>query len=169
MLTYHESLTITVKRKLASPRVRIMDTSPIIKRADEGDWLNVLGMKIKFLCTGEDTQGRYSSMLNTVPKGLGAPPHSHPWDEAFYVLKGEVELRLADDTYRLAPGDYILVPANQVHAFTGLSDEEGLLIAFESPSHSHQFFQEINDTVTSIPEDLHKMPDIGRRHKVKFI
>ena len=146
-----------------------MDTSPIIKRADEGDWLNVLGMKIKFLCTSEDTQGRYSSMLNTVPKGLGAPPHSHPWDEAFYVLKGEVELRMADDTHQLSPGDYILVPANQVHAFTGLSDEEGLLIAYESPSHSHQFFQEINDTVTSIPEDLHKMPDIGKRHKVKFV
>lgn len=64
-----------------------METAPIVKRATEGDWLNVLGMKIQYLCTSVDTDGRYSSMLNTVPKGLGAPPHSHPWDEAFYTLK----------------------------------------------------------------------------------
>lgn len=108
-------------------------------------------------------------MLNTVPKGLGAPPHSHPWDEAFYVLKGEVELRIDNGTQQLSPGDYVLVPANHVHGFTGLSDEEGLLILFESPSHSHQFFQEINDTVTSFPEDLDKMPDIGNRHQVTLL
>jgi quercetin dioxygenase-like cupin family protein len=145
-----------------------MESNVIVKKASDTDWLNVLGMKIKFLCSGEDTQGRYSSMLNTVPKGLGAPPHSHPWDEAFYVLKGEVELRIADAVHQLSVGDYVLVPANQVHAFTGLSAEEGLMLAFESPSHSRQFFQEINDSVQSIPEDLAKMPGIGQRHQVTF-
>ncbi|GAA0853366.1 cupin domain-containing protein [Aliiglaciecola litoralis] len=146
-----------------------MQTKAIIKHSTDGDWLKVLGMEIKFLCDSTDTNNRYSSMLNTVPKGTGAPPHFHPWDEAFYVLKGEIELRLDDDVHTLTKGDYALVPANRVHAFTGLSEEEGLMIAFESPSHSHMFFQEINDTVTNIPEDLHKMPDIGNRHKVSFV
>ncbi|NMH58968.1 cupin domain-containing protein [Alteromonas ponticola] len=146
-----------------------MTTSPIIQRAQDGNWLNVLGMQIKFLCTTDDTQGRYSSMLNTVPKGLGAPPHQHPWDEAFYVLKGEVEFILNGDQHVLREGDYVLAPADAVHAFKGLSDEEGLLIAFESPGHSHQFFQEINDTVKTLPDDLMKMPDIGQRHQVTFI
>lgn len=145
-----------------------MGSNVIVKQASDSDWLNVLGMKIKFLCAGEDTQGRYSSMLNTVPKGLGAPPHSHPWDEAFYVLKGEIELRIANAVYQLSVGDYALVPANEVHAFTGLSAEEGLMIAFESPSHSREFFQEINNTVHSIPEDLAKMQGIGQRHQVTF-
>ncbi|MFQ3250489.1 MAG: hypothetical protein ACI9O6_002327 [Glaciecola sp.] len=43
------------------------------------------------------------------------------------------------------------------------------MIAFESPSHSHKFFQEINDTVQTIPDDLHKMPGIGERHQVTFL
>ena len=146
-----------------------MATQPIIKRATDGDWLNVLGMQLKFLCTSDDTQGRYSSMLNTVPKGLGAPPHQHPWDEAFYVLQGEVEFMLNEQRHVLNIGDYVLAPANTPHAFTGLSDQEGLLIAFESPGHSHRFFQEISDTVKSLPEDLGKMPDIGQRHLVTFI
>ena len=146
-----------------------MATQPIFKHANEGNWLNVLGMQLKFLCTSDDTQGRYSSMLNTVPKGLGAPPHQHPWDEAFYVLKGQVEFLVGDKTHVLNVGDYVLAPANTTHGFTGLSDEEGLMIAFESPGHSHRFFEEINDTVTNLPADLDKMPDIGQRHHVTFI
>ncbi|GAC13258.1 cupin domain-containing protein [Aliiglaciecola lipolytica] len=100
-----------------------MQTKPLIKHASDEGWLAVLGMELKFLCTSDDTQGRYSSMLNTVPKGLGAPPHKHPWDEAFYVLKGQVELLLGETVTELSPGDYALVPANHVHAFKGLSDE----------------------------------------------
>ncbi|MDO6695418.1 cupin domain-containing protein [Aliiglaciecola sp. 3_MG-2023] len=146
-----------------------MESRSIIKHASDENWLAVLGMRLKFLCTAEETNGRYSSMLNTVPKGLGAPPHSHPWDESFYVLQGQVELRLGDTITRMNPGDYALVPANHVHGFTGLSDEEGLLITFESPSHSHSFFQEINDRVKTMPDDLYKMPDIGERHKVTFV
>lgn len=146
-----------------------MAIQAIMKTAEQGNWLNVLGMQLKFLCTSSDTKGRYSSMLNTVPKGLGAPPHQHPWDESFYVLKGEVEFLMNGERQLLKTGDYILIPANTVHGFTGMSDEEGLLIAFESPGHSSQFFQEINDTVRSIPEDLSKMPGIGERHKVKFV
>ena len=146
-----------------------MQSKAKVQHQQDGIWLDVLGMKIKYLCTSDDTDGRHSSMLNTVPKGLGAPPHKHPWDEAFYVLKGLVELRLGDTVHQLKPGDYALVPANQVHAFNGLSDEEGLLIAFESPGNSHGFFQEINDTVRSLPEDLAKMPDIGQRNQVTFV
>ncbi|WP_339725595.1 cupin domain-containing protein [uncultured Paraglaciecola sp.] len=146
-----------------------MTSNAIVKLKHQGEWLNVLGMQIKYLCTSEDTQGKYSSMLNTVPKGCGAPPHSHPWDEAFYVLKGHIELRLDDETHQLGVGDYVLVPANHVHAFNGLSDEEGLMFAFESPANAHGFFKEINDRVCNIPEDLAKMPDIGKRHKVSFV
>ncbi|WP_412971777.1 cupin domain-containing protein [Glaciecola sp. MF2-115] len=146
-----------------------MTTEAIISHSSDGEWFNVLGMQIKFLCTAENSQGRYSSMLNTVPKNTGAPPHKHPWDEAFYILKGEVELCINKQRHHLKTGDYALVPANTEHSFTGLSDEEGLMIAFESPSHSHKFFQEINDTVQTIPDDLHKMPGIGERHQVTFL
>jgi len=146
-----------------------MATQPIVKHANDGNWLNVLGMQIKFLCTSNDVDGRYSCMLNTVPKDRGAPPHSHPWDEAFYVLKGRLELRIGDALHILETGDYALVPADQVHAFTGLSDEEGLLIAFESPGYAQDFFQEINDTIRVLPDDLGKMPAIGDRHQVTFV
>lgn len=146
----------------------VMNSKPIVKHAGDGDWLNILGMKIKFLSTSKDTQNRHSSMLNTVPKGLGAPLHSHPWDETFYIIEGEIELTIGERQYHLFPGDYALVPANEIHAFKGLSDQDGLMILFESPSHSQAFFQEINDTVKLIPDDLGKMQSIGDKNQVKF-
>lgn len=146
-----------------------MQSKNVIKRAGDGHWLDVLGMKVKFLCDAEDTNGQYSNMLNTVPTDKGAPPHKHPWDEAFYVLKGDIEFQVADERHRLSAGDYVLIPADHVHSFRGLSEEEGLILGFEVPSNSQKFFQEINDTVTDLPGDLGKMPDIGKRHQVTLL
>lgn len=146
-----------------------MTRNKIIKTGEQGDWLNVLGMQLKFLCTSDDTDSQYSSMINTVPKGFGAPPHSHPWDEAVYVLKGEIEFLIDDEIRVLKAGDFLLTPANNKHAFTGVSEEEALMLAFDVPGHSHKFFQDINDQIKSIPQDLAKMPEIGDRHQVTFI
>ena len=146
-----------------------MDAAAMVKLAGADGWLDVLGMRVKFLCTGDDTQDRYSTMLNTVPKGLGAPPHVHPWDEAFYVIRGRVEFRVDEQLHQLRAGDYVRIPANTVHAFRGISEEEGLLIGFEAPSHSVRFFREIHESVRCIPDDLSKMPTIGNRYGVTFV
>jgi len=143
-----------------------MQSKKVIKRAGDGHWLNVLGMKMNFLCNPDDTNKQYSCALISVPLDRGTPPHKHPWDETFYVLKGDIEFMLEGEQHQLTEGDYVLIPADHVHSFRGLSEDEGLILGFDVPSHSQDFFQEINDTVTDLPEDLDKMPDIGRRHQV---
>jgi hypothetical protein len=30
-------------------------------------------------------------LLQEGPEASGPPPHSHPWDESFYVVKGKIE------------------------------------------------------------------------------
>ena len=52
--------------------------------------LNVVGEKITVLASGAQTGG-YEIFLQVGSEGSGPPPHSHPWDESFYVLaEGEV-------------------------------------------------------------------------------
>jgi quercetin dioxygenase-like cupin family protein len=46
--------------------------------------LNVVGEKITVLASSAQTGG-YEIFLQTGPEGSGPPPHSHPWDESFYV------------------------------------------------------------------------------------
>jgi quercetin dioxygenase-like cupin family protein len=40
--------------------------------------------------TGEDTGGRFALWEGVLPHGAAPPLHSHPQDETFYVLEGEV-------------------------------------------------------------------------------
>jgi len=51
--------------------------------------LNVVGEHITLLAPGSRT-GSYEIFRQAGPEGSGPPPHFHPWDESFYVVKGEI-------------------------------------------------------------------------------
>ena len=45
-------------------------------------------------------------------------PHTHPWDESFYVIRGEVDFSVNCSDLRSArPGDLVHVPAGTPHWF----------------------------------------------------
>ena len=54
----------------------------VIMREREGESLTVMGAGVKFLCTGDKTDGAWSLMEVALPRDAGPPPHFHPWDEA---------------------------------------------------------------------------------------
>ncbi len=52
-----------------------------------------------FLVTGAESAGASFAMEALVPPGGGPPPHTHRFeDETFYVLEGECDFRLGDET-----------------------------------------------------------------------
>ena len=53
---------------------------------------------------------------------MGPPPHSHNWDESFYVVAGEVEFTCSGNTVVCSPGTLVHVPAGTVHSFRYLAD-----------------------------------------------
>jgi mannose-6-phosphate isomerase-like protein (cupin superfamily) len=50
------------------------------------------------------------------PDGLLAP-HVHSYEEAFYILEGEVLAGIDGRHYRFGPGDYGIIPMGQLHAW----------------------------------------------------
>jgi hypothetical protein len=38
-----------------------------------------------------------------------------------------------------------------------------------SPAHASDFFKEVNREVVKVPDDLQKLPSIGRRHGIEFL
>jgi mannose-6-phosphate isomerase-like protein (cupin superfamily) len=53
------------------------------------------------------------------PDYEGAGPHFHKRHvDSFYVLEGELEFQIGDETHRAGPGAFVAVPARIVHAFT---------------------------------------------------
>jgi quercetin dioxygenase-like cupin family protein len=63
-----------------------------------------------------DAQLHTMFMVDYQP-GAVAHPHDHPFEEAYYMLEGEVDVVADGDRYTLRPGDAFWTAAGCVHAF----------------------------------------------------
>jgi quercetin dioxygenase-like cupin family protein len=140
-----------------------------IVRKFEGEQLKAMGVGVRFVCRGEETQGAWSLMECVIPKDHGPPPHEHPWDEAYFVTSGEVEFDTGGRKERVKAGDFVYAPAGKAHGFRGASDEPARMLIFDAPSHTEGFFKDLEREVKELPRDLPKVPAIGARHKIRFL
>jgi mannose-6-phosphate isomerase-like protein (cupin superfamily) len=140
-----------------------------IVKAGERTALNVLGMPLTMLCESGETGGAWSLFEEEVPFGMGPPPHWHDWDEAYYVLEGEVDFEVDGRPVKSAAGDFNYLPRNTVHAFKGASESPARVLIFAAPAHGSEFFRELSEEVHALPEDGPKIPKIGERHGIHFI
>jgi len=143
-------------------------TATIVK-AGERKPLTVLGMPLTMLCEASETGGNWSLFEEEVPLGMGPPPHRHDWDEAYYILEGKVDFTIDGQTVSSIQGDFNYLPGGTIHGFKGASDLPARVLIFAAPAHGSDFFREINDEVRATPEDLAKIPAIGRRHGIEFM
>src|ERR1019366_2126280 len=88
----------------------------IVERANASPALNVVGEQITVLASGAQT-GSYEIFHQAGPEGSGPPPHSHPWDEAFYVIRGEIAFGVADKELVARAGTLVHLPAGTTHWF----------------------------------------------------
>src|SRR5215813_189257 len=68
------------------------------------------------LLSGEDTGGAYCLLDMRVAFGKGVPRHTHTReDEALFVLSGELEVTIGDETFTLRAGETLMAPRNIPH------------------------------------------------------
>jgi quercetin dioxygenase-like cupin family protein len=145
-----------------------MDKQPVVTRQGEGKLLNILGTQTKFLCTGEKTDKAWSLMEVVLPKHSGPPPHEHPWDEAYYVVEGQVRFVVDGREELIKAGDFLYAPGGMVHSFEGQSEHPARMLVFDAPAHAESFFRAVDAQVREMPRDLGKMLEIGDLHQVRF-
>jgi mannose-6-phosphate isomerase-like protein (cupin superfamily) len=91
----------------------------------------------------EDTGGAYS-LLETIVTGDGPPQHIHKAEEeALYVLEGEINIKMGDQTIRGTAGSFVLVPRGTVHTFWNAGSTPAKLLGIISPPGLEQFFIEV--------------------------
>jgi quercetin dioxygenase-like cupin family protein len=139
----------------------------VVKRG-EAEALNVMGAGVRFLCGADKTEKSWSLMEVELPKRAGPPPHDHPWDEAYYVVQGEVRFTLAGREQVFRPGDFVYAPAGTVHGFQGESERPARVLIFDAPAHAESFFREVDREVHELPRDLPKALAIGAKHQIRF-
>lgn len=138
-------------------------------RAGDRKPLNVLGMPLTMLCEAGETGGNWSLFEEDVPLGMGPPPHRHDWDEAYYILRGEIDFEVDGKSVTARAGDFTYLPRKTVHGFKGASSSPARVLIFASPAHGSEFFEDLHREVRTVPDDLAKIPAIGERHGIEFL
>src|SRR3954471_4681196 len=73
-------------------------------------------MDATVLLRTEDSDDRVGIVEVTVPAGWPGPPlHHHAFDEAFYVLEGELTFQLGDELATAGPGSLTFAPSGSHH------------------------------------------------------
>ena len=95
----------------------------------------------KVVLRGEETNGEVSMMDNVIPAGSGGPPlHRHDFDEAFYVLEGEIVFQVEDELVRKQAGEMAFVPRGVVHALANQSGADARYVLVCTPPGFERYF-----------------------------
>jgi quercetin dioxygenase-like cupin family protein len=69
------------------------------------------------------------------PRFTGPDPHSHDDHiDSFYVLDGEPEFLMGEETLRLGPGSFVAAPLGVVHTFANPGTERARLLNTHAPN-----------------------------------
>jgi quercetin dioxygenase-like cupin family protein len=132
------------------------------------------GMMIKV--RDEDTAGAYSIHDNTIPPGSPGPrPHIHRnHEEAFYVLEGELTVRVGSRKITAPVGSFVVVPRGVVHQPSNPGTQPTRLLLIFSPSGMDHFFEEAAEKRVPLqaeptdPAVLEKLEAFTRKYGYEF-
>lgn len=105
-----------------------MTVEPIVVDAQGGEAWWFLGTLAIIRVSGEQTGGRYALFEALLPKDASPPLHSHPQDESFIVLEGELDISVGGHRSRATPGSIVFAPGSSPHSFLVLSESARVLI-----------------------------------------
>ena len=134
----------------------------VVSPKDYPPALNIVGEHVIVLASGELTEG-YEIFFQRGPEGSGPPPHSHPWDESFFVTKGEIDFGIGAESTTASPGTLVHLPAGVVHWFR-FGKGGGEMLSMTSRLGASKMFADLAREVEPVNPDLQKLAEVGARH-----
>jgi quercetin dioxygenase-like cupin family protein len=89
----------------------------------------------RVLVRSEQTGGRVAVVESVMPSGAAGPPlHRHDFDEAFYVVDGELTFQLGGELVPIGAGQLAFAPGGVPHTFTNRSADEARFLIVCTPA-----------------------------------
>lgn len=126
-------------------------------------------LTIRFLLTGENSNGSVAAFELTVPatEGLPAPPHRHEaYEETIYGLVGSITWTVEGQGIEVGPGEALCIPRGAVHQFRNAGNGDAKALCVITPAViGPQYFREVSAVLSAgFPPDRAKLVEIMRRH-----
>lgn len=133
--------------------------------AGEGDSVSLRGTEVTLKVTSGQAKGASCTEWVAVP-GFDTGLHVHErLEESWYVLDGEVEFRVGEDTFRAVPGACVFVPPRVPHAFANRTETPAKFLLITSPSGHDRYFDELGEILAADgPPDSEAIAALRRRY-----
>jgi quercetin dioxygenase-like cupin family protein len=108
----------------------------------------------RFLASSADTNGAWSLVELTEKSGYKTRLHRHNYtDETYYVLEGVLTAKIADKTYELPAGSYIVIPRGTPHAQGNLGNVPVKVLLTMTPGGFEQSFRDRAELIKTVKPD----------------
>jgi mannose-6-phosphate isomerase-like protein (cupin superfamily) len=130
--------------------------------------------RINVAIRGEETAGELSVMDNRVRADAAGPPlHHHDFDEAFYIVEGELVFQLEDRIVTRRAGEMAFAPRGVPHTYANQSGAEARFVLVCTPAGFERYFDKLAAEMAGVepppqvalgwPEVTKVGPQIGDR------
>ncbi len=75
----------------------------------------------------------YKITYSILKPGGYADEHIHPWDHAYYVIKGKAKIKVEDDEREVGQDSLVYVPPNAKHSVRNMLNEPLVVVAVVGP------------------------------------
>jgi mannose-6-phosphate isomerase-like protein (cupin superfamily) len=153
-----ESKSVPAAATVATPR----PAKPFFRPSGTGPAVWGPGDLYTFLATGDETNGAYFQFEALVPPGGGPPPHIHHAEaESFYLVEGQLQLRLGDSLVTATSGDFVSIPKETTHSFKNIGTGTTKMLVTFVPAGMEKYFVEVfakaEDRTAAPPPVTHEL------------
>ena len=125
---------------------------------------------MELLLASEHANEKFSIFLQTLPAGEGTNTHLHDnYDEASYVIEGDLTVSLDGKILKFSAGDSFFVPLGVPHAIANFGTSTARFLVITTPGGLESFFREIETQDASGTGDGMSVREIAQKHGMKVV
>lgn len=147
-----------------------MHDGAVVLEAGQGRSVSLRGTEVTFKVESDRAHGA-SSMEWVAQPGFDTGVHVHErLEETWYVIEGELEFRLGDETLTAAAGAWVFVPPQVPHAFANCGEAPARFILIVSPAGHDRYFDELAELLAvDGPPDGEAIGELRERYDTRQI
>ena len=133
---------------------------------EEAGRISFLGATGCIKATQDDTNGGFCLVELVVPPHFrSVTPHWHAkTTEAFYVLEGTLAFTLAEQTFTVTRGGFVVAPPQTIHQFWNPTAAPATLLNLYTPAGFEAYFEELAATFANAAFDSKLANEIAAKY-----
>ena len=145
------------------------DAGAFVLQPGEGRNINLGAFSMTVKASADATGGTFALLEADEPPNFGPPMHiHHDAAEAFYVLRGEYRIFIAEQEWRCPAGSFVYIPAGITHGFR-VGEAPSSKLNLYLPAAMVGYFDELSEALSTGGDDPTRVERIAHRYNMEVV